>query len=133
MQQELMNAIMSGLGTVLIALVGVITRKAIVYLNEKGITEKLKSKEYLAKWAVSGVEQIYQNEKGPEKFALAKEEFLSLLHKNGLEVNEEEVDLLLEAMVNAMNQGIQEEKEKHSKSLNAPEIKGVVSDVSSKQ
>ena len=105
MQTELMNAIVSALGTILVALIGYLAQKIANYLKEKGITEKLSNKQYLVRWVVEGIEQVYQNEDGPEKFKMAKQEAIKLLNSNGLEVTETELELLIEAMVKSMNDG----------------------------
>lgn len=112
MQTELTNAIVSALGTVLVALIGYVARKVANYLKEKGITKQLENKEYLVSWAVQGIEQIYQNEDGPEKFKMAKQEAIKLLNNNGLEVTETELELLIETMVKAMNDGVNSVREK---------------------
>lgn len=112
MQAELMNAIISALGTILVALIGFVAQKVAQYLKEKGITEQLEKKEYLVSWAVQGIEQIYQNESGPEKFEKAKSEVVKLFKENGVQINSDELDILIEAMVKSMNDGFNSVKEK---------------------
>lgn len=105
MQVELTNAIISALGTILVALIGYVAQKAASFLKEKGITEKLSNKQYLVDIAVNGIEQIYINEDGPEKFAKAKSEAVKLFNENGIPINRQELDLLIEASVKSMNDG----------------------------
>lgn len=112
MQTEITNAIVSALGTILVALIGFLAQKVASYLKEKGITEKLSNKRYLVDIAVSAVEQIYFYEDGPRKFNLAKEEALKLLNDNGLSVEGHELEAFIEASVKAMNDGFNSVKEK---------------------
>lgn len=113
MQTELMNAIVSALGTVLVALIGYLAQRIANYLKEKGITEKLSNKQYLVDIAVNAIEQIYINEDGPEKFQAAKDEAVRLFHENGIPINHEELDVLIEASVKAMNGGFNSVKGKN--------------------
>lgn len=48
----LQEAIFSALGTILVALVGWVAQQAVVFLNEKGISQKLANKKYLVDIAV---------------------------------------------------------------------------------
>lgn len=108
MQQEIMNAILSALGTILVALSGYIAQKIAVYLKQKGIQESLSNKEYLVRWAVMGIEQVYKHEDGAKKFSYAKKEAIDLFRKNGLEVDSEELDLLIESVVNSVTDAVKE-------------------------
>lgn len=101
--EQVQTAILSALGTILVALIGVITQKVVAFLNEKGITEKLNKKRYLVDIAVNAVEQIYQNEDGAVKLANARKEAIKLLNDNGLNITEAELQNLIEASVKAMN------------------------------
>lgn len=112
MQAELTNAIVSALGTILVALIGYVAQKVASFLKEKGVTEKLSNKKYLVDIAVNAVEQIFINEDGAEKFAKAKDEAVKLFNENGVPINHEELDVLIEASVKAMNDGFNSVKEK---------------------
>ncbi len=112
MQAELMNAFVSALGTILVALLGYIAKKVAVYLQGKGITEKLENKQYLVDIAVNAIEQIYINEDGVEKFQQAKNEAVKLFNENDIPISNEELDVLIEASVKAMNDGLNSVKEK---------------------
>lgn len=114
MQAELTNAIVSALGTVLVALIYYLSQRVANYLKEKGITEKLSNKQYLVDIAVNAVEQIYINENGSEKFQAAKDEAIKLFNENGIPINQEELDVLVEASVKAMNDGFNSVREKES-------------------
>lgn len=91
--EQVQGAILSALGTILVALIGVTTKKVVVFLNEKGITEKLNKKQYLVDIAVNAAEQIYQNEDGAVKLANARKEAIKLLNDNGLKITEAELQI----------------------------------------
>lgn len=103
MQAEVTNAIVTALGTILVAVIGYVAQKVAAYLKEKGISEKLSSAQYLVDIAVNAIEQIYQNEDGQTKLIRAKEQALKLLNDNGLTVTDDELTTFIEASVKAMN------------------------------
>ena len=105
MEAELLNVVVSALGSVLVALVGYLAQKLARYLTEKGVTEKLASKQYLVDVAVLAVEQLYQEEGGEKKFGLAKMRAVDLLNQQGIEVSNEELESFIEASVKSMNEG----------------------------
>lgn len=116
MQAEITNAVISALGTILVAFIGFVTQKVVSYLKAKGITQKLENKQYLVDIAVNAVEQIYKFENGGQKFDRAKKEALELLDKNGITITSEELENFIEASVKAMNDGfnsVREEKHKN--------------------
>lgn len=112
METEIMNAFVSALGTVLVALLGYVAQRIASYLKAKGITEKLAGKQYLVDIAVNAVEQIYQYEDGPRKYNLAKDEAVKLLNDNGLAITDEELESFIEASVKSMNDGFNSVKGK---------------------
>lgn len=111
MTDELMNAVVSGLVTVLIGFIGYASTALANYLKEKGLTNKLDKKKYLVDIAVNAIEQIYQNEEGSKKLQYAKNEALRLLSENGLKVTETELNTFLESAVKAMNDGFNSTKD----------------------
>ena len=111
MQEQIMQAVLSALGTILVALIGVMTTKVVGWLNEKGITEKLQKKQYLVDIAVNAVEQIYQEEDGATKLVKAREQALKLMNDNGLDITEDELSAFVEAAVKAMNDAYNSTKE----------------------
>lgn len=108
--ETLQDAFLSGLGTVLVAIIGFLTQKAVKWLDEKGVTEQLQKKRYLVDIAVNAAEQIYQNEDGATKLANARTEALKLLNDNGLNITEDELTNFVEAAVKAMNDGVNSTK-----------------------
>ena len=111
MQNEIMNAVISALGTILIALIGYVAKKTATYLDQKGITEKLNKKKYLVDIAVNAIEQIYQQEEGAVKLSKAKQEALRLLQENGLSISDTELQAFIESAVKAMNDGFNSTKD----------------------
>lgn len=110
MQTEIMNAVVSALGTILVALIGFVAKRAAAYLKEKGVSEQISKKKYLVDIAVNAVEQIWQNEEGYKKLEKSKEQALKLLEQNGLTITHTELDSFIEAAVKAMNDGFNSTK-----------------------
>lgn len=106
MQEELMNAILTGLGTILIALIGYVSKEVAQWLKRKGITETVNQKRYLVDIAVHAIEQIYKNEDGDAKLAKAREHIITLMNDNGLDITEQELHDFLEDAVHEMNNGL---------------------------
>lgn len=127
MQAEITNAVVSALGTILVALIGYVSQRVASYLKEKGITEKLANKQYLIDVAVNAVEQIYRQENGERKFELAKNEAIKLLGDNGITISNEELESFIEASVKAMNDGFNSVKEDEApRPLTDEEIKNSI-------
>lgn len=108
--EEIQTAILGALGTILVALIGIVTNKAVGYLNEKGVLVKLEKKQYLVDIAVNAAEQIWQNEDGATKLANARNEAIKLLKENGINITSTELQNLIEASVKAMNDAINSTK-----------------------
>ena len=106
MEAQILTAIVTAAGTVIISLIGFLSRKLAAYLDEKGIQETLRSKHYLVDIAVQAIEQVYQHEDGEKKFQRAKVEALKLMERNKVNINEDELDSFIEASVRAMNEGL---------------------------
>lgn len=111
MTDELMNAVVSGLVTILIALIGYVANALANFLKEKGLTNKLDKKKYLVDIAVNAIEQIYQQEEGAVKLGKAKQEALRLLQENGLVISDTELQTFIESAVKAMNDGFNSTKD----------------------
>lgn len=109
--EAVQTALLTALGTILVSLIGVITKKVVAFLDEKGITDKLARKQYLVDIAVNAAEQIYQNEDGATKLANARKEAIKLLNENKINITETELQNLIEASVKAMNDAFNSTKE----------------------
>ncbi|AYP68269.1 holin [Bacillus phage vB_BcoS-136] len=105
LQLELVNLFMG----VLVALVGVVSRKLVSFLNEKGAVAKLEKNKEHVKVVVNAIEQTYHNLKGEEKLNVAKIELVKLMQEKGIKISEREIDLLIEAMVKEMKDSTKEE------------------------
>ena len=101
--EVIQTALIGALVTIVIGLSGVITKKVVAFLDEKGINEKLNRKHYLVDIAVNAAEQIWQNEEGAIKLANARKEAIKLLNENKINITDAELQNLIEASVKAMN------------------------------
>lgn len=108
--EAVQTALLTALGTILVSLIGVITKKVVAFLDDKGITDKLARKQYLVDISVNAAEQIYQNEDGATKLANARKEAIKLLNENKINITETELQNLIEASVKAMNDAVNSTK-----------------------
>lgn len=92
-------------GTVLTVIAGYAVKQLKAYLDRKGIVDKLKVYESSAKIAVGAVEQIYYNEDGPAKFEHAKRHLAQSLEKQGLPIDEKDLQYWIESAVFGLKQG----------------------------
>lgn len=106
METQILTALVTAAGTVIISLIGFLSNKLAAYLDEKGIRETLGSKRYLVDIAVQAIEQVYKNEDGDKKLQRAKVEALKLMERNNIKINEDELNSFIEASVRAMNEGL---------------------------
>jgi LL-H family phage holin len=93
-----------------VAIFGIIARELIPFLKEK-YSETLKRIE-ATKWAwavdiinevVRAVEQTVLEEHGEEKKAIAKQLIYKAMKEANIYLNDEQIDMLIEAAVHAMN------------------------------
>ena len=124
MEAQILTALVTAAGTVIISLIGFLSKKLAAYLDEKGIRETLGSKRYLVDIAVQAIEQVYQHEDGEKKFQRAKVEALKLMERNKININEDELNSFIEASVRAMNEGLGISKDEPIKIdvVDSPEI-----------
>ena len=106
MESQILTALVTAAGTVIISLIGFLSNKLAAYLDEKGIREALGSKRYLVDIAVQAIEQVYQHEDGAKKLERAKVEALKLMERNKINISEDELVSFIEASVRAMNEGL---------------------------
>lgn len=108
------NLIVNVLIALIVALIGVITKTLLPYLKAK--KEEAVAKLRQTKWAffadivdavVRAVEQTVSDElHGEDKKNLAIKYVQTLLSQCGLEISAEQLDALIEAAVQAMNEGV---------------------------
>lgn len=106
LQEALLN-----LAVVLITgAVSVLTAKTTRYFKEKGVLSKFESKKESVAIAVNAVEQIAKIEKVPDKYNEAKRRAIKLLQTQGIIISDSELNSLIEAAVNGLKQGYEENK-----------------------
>lgn len=88
---------------VLVAFVGVLTRYAVTYLNNKGVLAKLQTNKELVRIVVDATEQTYKTLDGGQKLDMAKIELVKLMNEKNLKISEKEIDMLIESLVKEMN------------------------------
>lgn len=103
MKQDIIQALIGLLGSILIILINHAKKAFVDYMDDSEIGEELKNKQYLVKIAVDAVEQVYKKEDGAKKFELAKEKVIRLAEDNGVEISMSEIDDFIEQAVGAMN------------------------------
>jgi len=89
------------IGTALIALVGaIITYVVVPYIKSKTTEKQRDNAEFWVQVAVGAAEQIYK-EKGQGK--LKKKYVLNFLNSKGIDIDDEQLDVLIEAAVYELN------------------------------
>lgn len=97
MKEIIMNIIPIVLATVGTFLIGLIKAKYSQYVNTD-------TKKEIAMLTVRYVEQVFKTLHGGEKLDKAKSAFVKMLNEKGIKVSEDEINMLLEAAVNQMNE-----------------------------
>lgn len=105
LQQELFNLAVS----VLTTCAGIVTTYVVRYLKNKGLIAKLETKKQLVNFVVYAIEQAYEHLKGEEKLNLAKVELAKLFKEKNIKINEQELNILIEACVKQMKESAQKE------------------------
>lgn len=93
MLMDLLPIVIAAVGTFI---VGLIKAKYTEYINTD-------TKKELAILTVRYVEQVFTTLHGKDKLEKAKSAFIKVLNERGIEISESEIDILLEAAVNLMN------------------------------
>lgn len=94
MLMDLLPIVIAAAGTFLI---GIIKAKYTEFVNTD-------TKKELAMLTVRYVEQVFKALHGDEKLNKAKSAFIKVLNERGIEISEDEVNILLEAAVHKMNE-----------------------------
>ncbi len=97
MKEILMQIIPIVLATVGTFLIGLIKAKYSQYVNTD-------TKKEIAMLTVRYVEQVFTALHGKDKLEKAKSTFVDMLNEKGIKISEAEIDMLLEAAVNQMNE-----------------------------
>lgn len=94
MFMDLLPIVIAAVGTFII---GIIKAKYTEYVNTD-------TKKELAMLTVRYVEQVFKALHGDEKLNKAKSAFIKVLNERGIEISEDEVNILLESAVHKMNE-----------------------------
>lgn len=99
MKEIIMNIIPIVIATVGTFLIGLIKAKYSQYVNTD-------TKKEIAMLTVRYVEQVFTALHGKDKLEKAKSTFVEMLNEKGIKVSETEINMLLEAAVHKMNEGV---------------------------
>jgi LL-H family phage holin len=99
MKDIIMQIIPIVLATVGTFLIGLIKAKYSQYVNTD-------TKKEIAMLTVRYVEQVFTALHGKDKLGKAKSTFVDMLNEKGIKVSEAEINMLLEAAVHKMNEGV---------------------------
>lgn len=99
MKDIIMQIIPIVLATVGTFLIGLIKAKYSQYVNTD-------TKKEIAMLTVRYVEQVFTALHGKDKLEKAKSTFVEMLNEKGIKVSETEINMLLEAAVHKMNEGV---------------------------
>lgn len=108
------NLIINVLTCVIVAVIGIVTKSLLPYLRAKKDEALAKLRRTKFDWAadiidavVRAVEQtVAEDVHGIDKKNLALKYIAPFLAQNGISLTEEEIDCLIEAAVQAMNEGV---------------------------
>ena len=92
--------------------IGVVTSYITRYLKEKGVVAQLEAKKEYVNIVVNAIEQTYKTANGKEKFNAAKNKIIEVLNDKKINITEDELEVLIEAVVKEMNSKIKEELNK---------------------
>lgn len=91
---QMIPIVLTAIGTFL---VGILKKKYSEYINTD-------TKKEIAMLTVRYVEQVFNTLHGKDKLEKAKSAFVDMLNEKGIKITESEIDMLLEAAVNQMNE-----------------------------
>lgn len=104
-----MEALQESIVNLLAVLIGLLatflTTKVNTYLKEKGIKQQLESKQNYVNIVVNAMQQLYAEADGPKKLQEAKTQLVAFFNANKIPFTMEELDMLIEAAVNGMKEG----------------------------
>lgn len=108
-QEILMPAVLSILGTIITVAVSIVSYKITKwgkdYINNQNTKFTTEQKQIIVNNTVAYVEQMYKDLDGTEKLEQAKNKILEALQKEGIDIDEEEMCILIEAAVLGLKQG----------------------------
>ena len=110
---EVMDVLMSGvislLGSVITVAISIITYKVTKwgneYINNQNTKLTIQQKQAVINSTVAYVEQVFKDLDGAQKLEEAKNVILASLEKQGINIDEDEMQILIEAAVLGLKQG----------------------------
>ena len=110
---EVMDVLMSGvislLGSVITVAISIITYKVTKwgneYINNQNTKLTIQQKQAVINSTVAYVEQVFKDLDGAQKLEEAKNVILASLEKQGIDIDEDEMQILIEAAVLGLKQG----------------------------
>ena len=110
---EIMDVFMSGvislLGSVITVAISIITYKVTKwgkeYINNQNTKFTTEQKRAVVNSTVAYVEQVFKDLDGAQKLEEAKNVILTSLEKQGIDIDEDEMQILIEAAVLGLKQG----------------------------
>lgn len=103
MRQEIITALLTAGGTIILALIGWVSRRVSTWLKNDEFGKELGNFAYLADIAVMGIEQIAKHDETINKFNEAKKMLIKMANDKGIPVTDEMLDSFIEAAVKRMN------------------------------
>lgn len=108
-QDILMPGVLSILGTIITVAVSIVSYKITKwgneYINNQNTKLTIEQKQAVVNSTVAYVEQVFKDVDGATKLEEAKNNILALLQKEGIDIDEEEMNILIEAAVQGLKQG----------------------------
>lgn len=95
----MMDIVTQALTNLLIVLLNVGIGYLVAFLRKHKVLAEFYSVHGLVQIAVKGVEQSLSSNKGEEKFKLAKDWIINTAKEKGLNVSENQIDLMIESVV----------------------------------
>lgn len=120
---QCLNIILPAIASVVAVIFGIVGNKIKQVYDKKAEDATVKS---VIDTTVRFVQQVYNNLNGPEKLQQATLKASALLNEKGISISETELNMLIEAAVYGLNEGINEYKQ--IQTLQAEQFESVTED-----
>lgn len=118
-QDILMPGVLSILGTIITVAVSIVSYKITKwgneYINNQNTKLTIEQKQAVVNSTVAYVEQVFKDVDGATKLEEAKNNILALLQKEGIDIDDDEMNILIEAAVQGLKQGQNKAEEEETK------------------
>lgn len=112
LQQEIINALVTAGGTILLALIGWVSKRITAWIKSDEFGKELGNFAYLADMAVMFAEQIAKHDETVNKFEEAQDALIKMANDKGIKITDDMVKTFIEAAVKRMNDaGLENKKE----------------------